>query len=212
MFHDAPILALNAHNAHQYLPQDKYDDSLVYVHQPHTVQIIQLVEGPPPPRNLPSFIDSSSSYVSSSACSDSWYDDGDDDVEEEEEEEVCESYCSSEEEEVHDQPTSPTDTYSLRMKRILAWRENFSAHLSATLSEPTLPSSLKRKLSLDEDDMASQSSKRSRSLAPSSVSSLGLHSCPACDASFDTEQSLRQHGTDATANEACSAAVEYAFE
>lgn len=58
----------------------------------------------------------------------------------------------------------------------------------------------------------SQSSKRSRSVAPSSVSSLGLHSCPACDACFDTEQSLRRHATDATANEACSAAVEYAFE
>ena len=61
-------------------------------------------------------------------------------------------------------------------------------------------------------DNKSQSSKRSRSVAPSSVSSLGLHSCPACDASFDTEQSLRRHATDASANEACSAAVEYAFE
>jgi hypothetical protein len=101
------------------------------------------------------------------------------------------------------------------------------------ITEPALPLSLKRKLSLDDDEIeivrffivftyinvtdtmypqASQSSKRSRSVAPSSVSSLGLHSCPACDASFDTEQSLRQHGTDATANEACSVAVEYAFE
>ncbi|KXN83959.1 hypothetical protein AN958_00603 [Leucoagaricus sp. SymC.cos] len=208
MFHDAPLIALDAHH---YLPQDKFDDSKLYVHQQHTVQIIQLVEGPPPPpRNLASAFDSSSSYVSSSAYSESWESDEDD--QQEEQEEVCESYCSSEEEEIQDQHTSTSDTYSLRMKRILAWRENFSAHLSATLSEPTLPSSLKRKLSLDDDDIASQSSKRSRSVAPSSVSSLGLHSCPACDASFDTEQSLRQHGTDATANEACSAAVEYAFE
>lgn len=59
----------------------------------------------------------------------------DEQEQEEEEEEVCESYCSSEEEEIPQDPrTSSTDTYSLRMKRILAWRENFSAHLSATLS------------------------------------------------------------------------------
>lgn len=133
MFHDAPIIALDAHNAHHYIPQHKYDDNIVYLQQPHAVQIIQLVEGPPPPpRNLASVINSESSYVSSSAYSDSW-DDGGDDAEEEPEE-VCESYCSSEEEDTQDQRTSPTDTYSLRMKRILAWRENFSTHLSATLS------------------------------------------------------------------------------
>lgn len=163
MFNDLPLIALDAHH---YRQQDKYDDNLVYVQQQHTVQIIQLVEGPPPPpRNLASVINSSSSsYVSSSSYSDSW----DDDDQQDEEEEICESYCSSEEEETQETPASTTDTYSLRMKRILAWRENFSAHLSATLSgehhlfvkqlklihfvpEPTLPSSLKRKLSFDDD-------------------------------------------------------------
>jgi hypothetical protein len=81
----------------------------------------------------------SSSYVSSSAYSESYDDDEDDqdmqEQDDEQEEEVCESYCSSEEEDTQDSLTSPSsDTYSLRMKRILAWRENFSAHLSATLS------------------------------------------------------------------------------
>ncbi|EKM82216.1 hypothetical protein AGABI1DRAFT_55411 [Agaricus bisporus var. burnettii JB137-S8] len=197
---DQPMLI-----AHKYVPQDKFDDHRVYVQQQHTVQIIQLVEAPAPPqRNLGSAIDSS-------YCSSSSYSESSSLASEEEEEVVCESYCSSDDEEVQDTRSCPPDTYSLRMKRILSWRENFSAHLSATLSEPTLPSSLKRKLSLD-DDTASQTSKRSRSQGPSSVSSLGLHSCPACDATFDTEQSLREHGKDDTANEACSAAVEYAFE
>ncbi|KAF5362025.1 hypothetical protein D9756_002744 [Leucocoprinus leucothites] len=227
MYSDAPIIALQPHNYLSTIADDKFDvdGSLSYVpvqqhQQHHTVQIIQLVEGPPPPpRNIASaFAASSSSYVSSSTYSESWDDEQEEECEgDEEEEEVCESYCSSEAAEdlnYCDQRSSATDTYSLRMKRILAWRENFSAQISATLSEPTLPSSLKRKLSLDDDDIASQSSKRSRSstTAPSSVSSLGLHSCPACDASFDTEQSLRQHGNDAMANEACSVAVEYAFE
>jgi hypothetical protein len=47
--------------------------------------------------------------------------------------------------------------------------------------------------------------------SPSS-SSLCMHSCPACDSFFDTPQSLRQHGLDAQANEACCVAVQYAFE
>lgn len=65
----------------------------------------------------------------------------------------------------------------------------------------------------------SHTSKRSRSQASSqgegsSSSSLGAHSCPACDASFDSLLSLRQHGRDALAGakEACCVAVEYAFE
>ena len=65
-----------------------------------------------------------------------------------------------------------------------------------------------------------QVSKRSRSSGSSSsvssdrsiVSLELMHSCPACDAFFPTRQSLRQHGQDAQSNEACSVAVEYAFE
>lgn len=100
--------------------------------QPYTVQIIQLVEGPPPPRRPIIDLYESSSYTSSSSSSS------------EEDEESCSSYCSSEDPleqlplnaEDIDKPcliASP-DTYSLRMKRILAWRENFSSQLSATIA------------------------------------------------------------------------------
>lgn len=120
---DQPMLI-----AHKYVPQDKFDDHRVYVQQQHTVQIIQLVEAPAPPqRNLGSAIDSS-------YCSSSSYSESSSLASEEEEEVVCESYCSSDDEEVQDTRSCPPDTYSLRMKRILSWRENFSAHLSATLS------------------------------------------------------------------------------
>jgi hypothetical protein len=134
MYADAPLIAFDPAHCFQHC---KFNDEprLYVAQQQHTVQIIQLVEGPPPPpRNLASAFDESSSHVSSSAFSEDW-DDDDDAQEEEQEEEVCESYCSSEEQEAaRDQPTSTSDTYSLRMKRILAWRENFSAHLSAMLS------------------------------------------------------------------------------
>ncbi|KAF4593346.1 hypothetical protein EYR38_009060 [Pleurotus pulmonarius] len=111
-------------------------------------------------------------------------------------------------------PSDAPDTYSIRMKRILAWREDFSSQMSATLYDPSLSSPLKRKMNIDDDDLASQSSKRSRSLHSDSSSSrsLGEHSCPACDASFDSRQSFRQHGRDSQANEACCVAVDYAFE
>jgi hypothetical protein len=111
--------------------------------QPYTVQVIQLEEClSPPPEAQPRFNLSSLSRHSSSACS------SDDDDEEDEE---CSSYCSSEapedaeeermdcdvQEEEDDSeldvPSSPSpyDTHGLRMKRILSWRENFSALLSA---------------------------------------------------------------------------------
>ncbi|KAF5383804.1 hypothetical protein D9615_003817 [Tricholomella constricta] len=188
----------HAHDDH------KFSTGHLYLRQQHTVQIIQLVEGPPPPpRKI-----SSVSYSSSSSDSD--------------DESAGSSYCSSDlpPEQSEEQSTTlrselPSETYSTT-KRILAWRENFSSHLSATASEPSLSSALKRKINLEDcDDVMSRSSKRSRSQASqagASVVSLGMHSCPACDASFMTRQSLRQHGRDAKANEACSVAVEYAFE
>ncbi|KAK7033935.1 hypothetical protein VNI00_012560 [Paramarasmius palmivorus] len=191
----------------------------------HTVQIIELVECPAPPR--PSIInndsDASSSYASSSYTSS--------EDEEDEEEVECSSYCSSEDELAGSpQPlysesttTYAYDTYSIRMKRILSWRKNFDAQMGSTLSEPSLSSPLKRKLSThgedSDDDVMSQTSKRSRSHSSqgdssSSSSSLGSLSCPACDAFFEDSQSLRQHGRDALAgaNEACFTAVDYAFE
>ncbi|KAJ3771863.1 hypothetical protein FB446DRAFT_80187 [Lentinula raphanica] len=191
----------------------KFNATHLY-YKPHAVQIIQLVECSPPPQTLsPDSFASSSSGASSSYCSD------------EEEESECSSYCSSEEDIieqnspdwVHDQSSS--DTYNLRMKRILAWREDFSSHLSTTMISD---STLKRKMpgsSNDDDDALTRMSKRSRSHSSraegrSNCSSLGALSCPACDASFDNRQDLKQHGYDARvgANEACIVAVDYAFE
>ncbi|KAG7093330.1 hypothetical protein E1B28_007010 [Marasmius oreades] len=182
----------------------------------HPVQVIELVECTAPPRRIADYSYASSSYTSS-----------DDDEELE-----CSSYCSSEDPleatsphvlcDKQGVPQFSSDTYSLRMKRILSWRKNFSSHLGSTLSEPSLSSSLKRKISsycgddYGEDDVVSQSSKRSRSHSSegSSSSSLGSVSCPACDTFFDDLQSLRQHGREAQAgaNEACITAVDYAFE
>ncbi|EAU89976.2 hypothetical protein CC1G_05892 [Coprinopsis cinerea okayama7 len=214
---------------------DKYSSGHLFVQQPYSLQIIQLTEEPaPPPRKISSYSSSmasssSQSYWSSSAYTSSACSDDDDD--EDEDDEDCSSYCSSDlppedcdmAADDDSRPSSSVaspDTYSLRMKRILAWREDFYAQIGASLSETSLPS-LKRKLEVDQDeeDSISQSSKRSRSdssnysRTSTSVTSLGMHSCPACDAFFDTQQSLRQHGLDAKAdNEACSAAVEYEFE
>jgi hypothetical protein len=195
--------------------------------QTPAVQIIQLVECTPPPRRIISpeslYASSSSAPTSSSSCSE------EEEEEEEEDESECSSYCSSEEPVAGAEYSSPqsapsADTYNIRMKRILAWREDFSSHLSSTLSDPSITSSLKRKISISADynnDAMSHSSKRSRSQLSSrgqgtnsSRTSLGALSCPACDASFDTRQDLRQHGHDARAGakEACFVAVDYAFE
>ena len=86
-----------------------------------------------------------SSYYDSTEYSSS--DDDDDDEEDEmedEDEELCSSYCSSDEEELVECPESSsqafvrpplsTESDDIRMKRILAWRENFSAAMSATFS------------------------------------------------------------------------------
>ncbi|KIK55245.1 hypothetical protein GYMLUDRAFT_248849 [Collybiopsis luxurians FD-317 M1] len=226
----------------------KFNATHLYYQKPHAVQIIQLVECAPPPRRIvsPESL-CSSSYASSSYCSEE---------EDEEDESECSSYCSSAEPVAQEScspqlASSQSETYSLRMKRILAWREDFSSHLSTTLSDSSIPSSLKRKMSINSDEIdsvgchfhrpqlppsisfplawtwiadkflqMSHTSKRSRSQASSrdegtsTCSSLGALSCPACDASFDTRQDLRQHGHDARAgaNEACFVAVDYAFE
>lgn len=112
----------------------------LYYRQPHTVQIIQLVECDAPPPRLGSPINDSS--ASSSSSND--YSSDDSESLEDDEESACSSYCSSDlppeetdaAESEHKQAyraEASTETYSIRMKRILAWRENFSAQLSATL-------------------------------------------------------------------------------
>ncbi|KAK2465486.1 hypothetical protein APHAL10511_002378 [Amanita phalloides] len=209
------MLAPIADSSDFLFPDDRHSPPHFCYKHPYALPIIQLVEcSPPPPRSAPS----SSSYLDDSSDGSSPDDDEDD--------ELCSSYCSSDlppDDPVLADPVpaapgsvpSP-DTYDLRMKRILAWRENFSAAMSSALSDSTLANSLKRKFhdGDDYDDTMSHSSKRSRtSDGSTSCSSLGEHSCPACDATFSTRQSLRQHGLDAAKeNEACSIAVEYAFE
>ena len=170
----------------------------------YNLRVIQLVECSPPPRRIaaiasPSFA-SSSSY--SSSCSES--------------EESTSSYCSSDEDEhvverQHGESQSAAlgDCYSLRMKRIQTWRDNFFASLTSTARDASKPSHppLKRKLPPTdaEDDTSSQSSKRSRSHASS-------HPCPACDVSFPTRHALCHHGRGTHASDACRAAVSYVME
>lgn len=144
----------------------KFNATHLY-YQPHAVQIIQLVECSPPARILSPESFASSSGSSSSYCS--------------EEESECSSYCSSVEPLaensspafVHDEPSPLSETYNIRMKRILAWREDFSSHLSTTMSgesgtvlswfehevhyffrliDPNIASSLKRKMPANSDD------------------------------------------------------------
>ncbi|PPQ65195.1 hypothetical protein CVT24_011379 [Panaeolus cyanescens] len=203
---------------------NKISNGNLYLCQPHTV--IQLVEvAPPPPRRISSVINSSSAGSSSYSSTASSYDEEEDDEEEEEEEEVCESYCSSDDEmdvcEGGACTSSPasnshSDSFSSKMKRILVWRELSDAPLAVLFFHLTLKLTSSALLL-----QSSHSSKRSRSQASShsvssmrsiSSSELQMHSCPACDAFFPTEQSLRQHGRDAQVNEACFVAVEYAFE
>ncbi|KAG5341543.1 hypothetical protein E4T56_gene3190 [Termitomyces sp. T112] len=214
--------SLSASDAQSHTSVDnKYPSQHLLLRQPYTVQIIQLVEGPPPPPRIKissAIGDTSSEHYYSSSYSSSAEDNNADN------ESACSSYCSSDipPEQSGSQLEKPSNSLELSRetfsvtKRILAWRENFSAHMSATASEVSLPSTLKRKIRLaHDDDIMSRSSKRSRSQTSqgdASVLSLGVHSCPACDASFTTLQSLRQHGHDARANEACCVAVEYAFE
>ncbi|KAH6887218.1 hypothetical protein BKA70DRAFT_1236308 [Coprinopsis sp. MPI-PUGE-AT-0042] len=213
---------------------DKTASSQVFVRQPSYggLQIIQLEEEPaPPPRLLPSSSSLASSesesasgrsYWSSSYYSESRCSDDEDDEEELEDGEDMEEYCSSEEDmddeeamDVDGQKEMGSEMDGSRMKRILAWRADFYAQADASLSESSL---LKRKFEEEDDEVSSQSSKRSRrstaSSASTSPSSLGMHACPACDTSFDTQHGLRQHGLDAAAstNEACCTAVEYEFE
>ncbi|RPD64475.1 hypothetical protein L227DRAFT_608132 [Lentinus tigrinus ALCF2SS1-6] len=213
-----------------YTPKDHPQPTHLYLHQQRTVEVIQLIEvPPPPPRSHPYTSTLDSDSFASSSCESS-----DDDSEEDES--VCSSYCSSEENLVVDQPPTYDDTYKTRLNRVLAWRDGFAkataqfladddAALPAPPSSPVSSSpapSLKRKADDDadlssDDDMSSQSSKRSRSLPPHErtfsfqTRRLSAHSCSACDACFNTLQSLRQHGKEGP-NDACREAVEYGFE
>lgn len=91
----------------------KHPNHLV-VCEPHAIQIIQLVEGPPPPRRPISSFQSSSDSCPSDSESD----------------EDCSSYCSSiVTPDDADPERAPIpwadDTYSLRIQRVHAWRDGF---------------------------------------------------------------------------------------
>ncbi|EGO20570.1 hypothetical protein SERLADRAFT_373340 [Serpula lacrymans var. lacrymans S7.9] len=188
----------------------KLSPAHLYVRQPHAIQIIQLVEGPPPPpRRISSVVYSSS--AGSSSSSSSYPSTSDPDSEHSED---CSSYCSSymtPEHSSEDREIAPTsdDTFAIRMKRVCDWRENLTKAMGAspgTSHRKTYPCET-------DNDNLSQSSKRSRSRDEQSPSpTLSVHSCAACDASFPSRQSLRQHGRTSQASDACRIAVEYDFE
>ncbi|KAJ7261992.1 hypothetical protein C8J57DRAFT_461107 [Mycena rebaudengoi] len=135
-------------------------------HARPAIQVIQLVEmeGPPPRRALPPASSSASSSSPSSSSAPSSDEECDEDGEGDEE------YCSSDDaddegikKDDYDDAYSPlessTETYARRMKRILAWREDFSASLQVEVYPPTAT----RKRSAPNDDATpSRASKRSR--------------------------------------------------
>ncbi|KAH7924137.1 hypothetical protein BV22DRAFT_1013931 [Leucogyrophana mollusca] len=177
--------------------QSKVNPGQLFVRQPHA--IIQLVEGPPPPRRI------------SSECSS-----------------YCSSYMtperSSRDQEV---PYSQADdTYDIRMRRIQVWRDSCTktsgtcarrdplSSMIYLISLDLRTSPLKRKMHQHqtEEDNLSHSSKRSRSRDAETTSRISGYPCTACDTPFPSRQSLRQHGRTPQATEACRIAVEYNFE
>lgn len=193
--------------------QEKVNPGHLYLRQQRTFEIIQLVEGPPPPRRqISSAI--SSSEASSSTCS-TEYEDSDSLSSDEDYDSVCSSYCSSDEfsEDVHlgEDPEMPTldDTYSSRMKRVFAWRESFFQAMNITA--PDHPP-LKRKGDDHPEPNDQFVPKRLRSDDGERDCTVTSHSCPACDTSFPTRESLLLHGRAVGASEACCVAVEYNLE
>ncbi|KAF8141875.1 hypothetical protein EV363DRAFT_1248891, partial [Boletus edulis] len=195
----------------------KQNPGHLYLCQPHTIQIIQLVEATPPPRCISSAICSSSTGSSSTSSYPSTSDSDED----------CTSYCSSivtpdDSSHTHEPIPWTDDTYSTRMKRVHAWRDAFvkaTCTLSCASTSPSsLPDrrspSLKRKTNphQTDDDTVSRTSKRSRSRDGHSISRLNGHPCPACDTLFPSLSTLRKHGSNSNISEACRVAVKYNFE
>ncbi|KAF7983679.1 hypothetical protein HWV62_19585 [Athelia sp. TMB] len=197
----------------------------LFVHQRHTVEIIQLTEVPAPaPSRFPaSPVDSSSAASSSSYCTT----ETESAFPTEDAESLCSSYCSSDEPEASSpHPSHPAESFDIRATRVLAWRTKSASDMahgtppSLCPPIPTHPSSdldlsspSKRKAADDrapddDDDVVPCVSlpKRPRSLA------LGPALCTACDAAFPSRPALRAHGAAPGAHEACRAAVAYDFE
>ncbi|KAI5124215.1 hypothetical protein M0805_005065 [Coniferiporia weirii] len=216
------------HHGHQHFPANAFKADPVnayphfsphdcYLRQQRKVEIIELVEVPPPTRREHISIPDSSSATSASYVSSS-----------SEDESAAESYCSSADEDVayrsssseeEPEPVRVGDSFHARMRRIEQWRNAYAKAVGAELAPS--PPRIKRKYSSnDEDgDTLSRSSKRSRNGSISgsaststSASVRSMHSCSACDACFPDRKSLHNHGFSPRTNEACRAAVEYDFE
>ncbi|KAH9992738.1 hypothetical protein BJV74DRAFT_884577 [Russula compacta] len=196
-----------------YPPSKDYMPQPLYVRQPCSLQIIQLVEcSPPPPQQkyTPSRI-SSSSYSDSVSDTSSAYDSSSSSLS------AASSYCSSAEDSAAPVPPSfdnrdPSvdDTYRTRQRRVSLWRD---AVYSKNVANSVRPASPSQKRKTPDGDLTNSDSVASHTPRKSPRSTLSAHSCPACDEDFSSPFSLRQHAsTSRSANEACRIAVEYGFE
>ena len=109
--------------------QSKADLGHLYCRQQYAVEIIQLVEVPPPSRR---FASSSVDPSSGASSSSSWYSsesESDHTSDDEGTEFVGRSYCSSDTPEEMDSEddviSHPDETYDTRVTRVHAWRDNF---------------------------------------------------------------------------------------
>ncbi|KAF7974127.1 hypothetical protein HWV62_13345 [Athelia sp. TMB] len=175
----------------------------LFVHQRHTVEIIQLTEVPAPaPSRFPaSPVDSSSAASSSSYCTT----ETESAFPTEDAESLCSSYCSSDEPEASSpHPSHPAESFDIRATRVLAWRTKSASDMAhdLDLSSPSKRKAADDRAPDDDDDVSLP--KRPRALGPAL--------CTACDAAFPTRPALRAHGAAPGAHEACRAAVAYDFE
>jgi hypothetical protein len=196
--------------AKDFLPQP------LYVRQPCSLQIIQLVECTPPPPQ-PKYISSrlSSSFYSDSESDGSAYDSSSSSLPD------GSSYCSSAEQSTpaapssfEDRDPSVDDTYRTRQRRVSLWRDAVYSK-NDTPSAPAASPCQKRKTPdgdlVNSDPLVNIASHTPPRKSPRST--LSAHSCPACDEDFSSSHSLRQHASASkNANEACRIAVEYGFE
>ncbi|KAF8269676.1 hypothetical protein EI94DRAFT_1724698 [Lactarius quietus] len=184
----------------------------LYVRQPCSIQIIQLVEcSPPPPQQK--YISSrlSSSFYSDSQSDDSAYDSSSSSLSD------GSSYCSSVEQStsavppsVEDRDPSVDDTYRTRQRRVSLWRDSVYPKNDAASARPASPC---QKRKTPDGDLVNSDPLASHTPRKAPRSTLSVHSCPACDEDFSSSHSLKQHASASkNANEACRIAVEYGFE
>ncbi|KAH9026365.1 hypothetical protein EDB85DRAFT_2149205 [Lactarius pseudohatsudake] len=191
--------------AKDYIPQP------LYVRQPCSLQIIQLVEcSPPPPQQK--YIQSrlSSSFYSDSQSDGSAYDSSSSSLSD------GSSYCSSAElsapvpPSFEDRDPSVDDTYRTRLRRVSLWRDTVYSKNDAASARPASPC---QKRKTPDGDLVNCDPLASHTPRKSPRSTLSAHSCPACDEDFASSHSLKQHASASkNANEACRIAVEYGFE